>query len=440
MIKSEIRDRSLGAETPYFQCGEEAPILFLATICQNMGMQSLGTRSTRNAVYQTARFKLALNDVQAERLRETTCQYAVAFNKVCRIGWQLRRTNGVELHHATYRDLRKELALPAQLVVSARMKAVEALTSAKALRKSGRTVSRPCSRHPGIRFDARSFRVDWEKRLVLLSIVDGRMKVPFHVDRHSAQFVGLPARTAEVIRGRKGWVLHVVVEREVEEHKPTAKVVGVDRGIHRPAVTSDGKFLGDPRWKSLEEHYRALRSRLQAKGTRSAKRHLTRLNDRLARFRRDCDHVLSKRLVQSVEPGDTLVFEDLTNIRSRARSRGKASRRRLHAWSCARLGALVEYKAALRGVRVAYIDPRDTSRRCPACGLIEKGNREDQAHFSCLRCRFSRNSDLVAAWNVRDRHRGLWSPVSTVPGRVNGPNAGVHVVRSCKPRTSVRGS
>jgi transposase len=42
--------------------------------------------------------------------------------------------------------------------------------------------------------------------------------------------------------------------------------------------------------------------------------------------------------------------------------------------------------------------------------------------FRCVRCGFERNADLVGSWNIRDRYRGLWSPVSRVPGRVNGPN------------------
>ena len=324
-------------------------------------------------VTQTARIKLAIEPDQALRLENTGREYARAFNEVVQRGWKDKLTNGVELHKRTYRKLREELDLPSQLVISARMKAVEALKSAKALAQAGREVSCPSSDSPGIRFDARSFRLDWNEGVAHLTVIGGRMSIAFRLDRHSIGFKGLTTRTAEVIfRKRKGWFLHVVVEREVVEHEDTGEVVGVDRGIRRPAVTSDGEFLGEPRWRAVEERLIALRTRLQAKGTKSARRHIDRLEDRLARFRRDCDHVLSKRLARSCKPGDTLVFEDLTNIRDRARTRGRANRRRLHSWSFARIGGLVSYKAALRGVRLAHVDPRDTSRRCPECGLIDK--------------------------------------------------------------------
>jgi len=61
-----------------------------------------------------------------------------------------------------------------------------------------------------------------------------------------------------------------------------------------------------------------LRRRLQSKGTKSAKRRLKKNSGRQKRFRKDCDHVLSKRLVQSVS---SAVFEDLTNIRGRSKLR-----------------------------------------------------------------------------------------------------------------------
>lgn len=390
-------------------------------------------------VTQTVRLKLAVDGEQGSALAETIRQYAMAFNAVADTGWKTKTVNGVELHRKTYRSLRDALDLPSQLVISARMKAVEALKSVRERAKQGRKVGCPQTAKPAIRFDARSFRLDWSG-IVHLTVIGGRIEVPFLFDRHSDTFKGLKTCSADLVRRAKGWFLHVVVEKEVTEYKDTRKAVGVDRGVKRPVVTSDGKFLGNPRWRAIEERLLALRRRLQGKGTRSAQRHLKSLNDRLARFRRDCDHVLSKRLVRSVSPGDTLVFEDLTGIRDNAKARGRTNRRRLHSWSFARLGAFVSYKAALRGVRIAHVDPRDTSRRCPKCDWIDKKNRRTQSTFRCVGCGYERIADLVGSWNIRDLHKGLWSPVSRVPGRVNGPNMEELVQFFSKPRTLVRGS
>mgnify|MGYP001340850258 CR=1 FL=1 len=60
----------------------------------------------------------------------------------------------------------------------------------------------------------------------------------------------------------------------------------------------------------------------------------------------------------------------------------------------------MEYKARLAGVRVAFVDPRNTSRTCSACGYCDKGNRKSQAEFRCLHCGFSCNADFNAALNL----------------------------------------
>ena len=48
----------------------------------------------------------------------------------------------------------------------------------------------------------------------------------------------------------------------------------------------------------------------------------------------------------------------------------------LHSWAFALLQAYIAYKARLSGIAVhPGVDPRNTSRTCPACGHIHKANR-----------------------------------------------------------------
>ena len=58
---------------------------------------------------------------------------------------------------------------------------------------------------------------------------------------------------------------------------------------------------------------------------------------------------------------------------------------------------------------------KNTSRRCPVCGLIDPKNRPSQAVFHCVRCGFEDNADHAAAINIRDRGidmllSGLYKP------------------------------
>jgi putative transposase len=328
-----------------------------------------------------------------------------------------------QFHRTTYSPLRAALDLPSQLVISARMKAVEALPSAPALGKKGHAVSRPQTKNPSIPLDARSCKVDGTTLQARLTMIGGRVGVPVRLGRHAEQFRGLQPASAELVRRPKGCFLHVSVSREVADPVVTGTTVGVDRGIRRPAVTSLGNYLGNSVWRAIEERALSLRSRLQAQGTRSAKRHLRRLQGRLARFRLDCSHQLSTRLVRSCEPGETIVLEDLAHLKNRVKGRGPSARRRLHSWSFVRLGDLVGYKAALRDITVVTVDPRETSRRCPECGHREAANRKRQKRFRGVRGGFGRNADRGGSWNLRDRQRGLWAPEPRVPGPVTGPKA-----------------
>lgn len=130
-----------------------------------------------------------------------------------------------------------------------------------------------------------------------------------------------------------------------------------------------------------------------------------RLSGRLTRFRRDCDHVLSKRIVQSATPGTTLVIENLTEIRSHTKIQKKTeTSRRLHSWSLRQFRSFLEYKAQAAVLRVVAIDPRHTSQTCSKCGFQHRSNRKSQSLFLCKNCAYQLNADLNAAYNICDKH------------------------------------
>lgn len=351
---------------------------------------------------RTIRIQLQPDIETAKVLSQTIEQYTWSFNAVCKHGWENDLANGVELHKATYYDHRAITGLPSQLVCAARVKATEALKSAKSLKKKGKTVSCPTSKRCPIRYDGRSYTVWFDRSEVSILSVNGRVKLPFEIAEYYRQYLNWKNTSAELLQDRKGrWWLHVVMEVKSPELRATDEVVGVDLGIASPAVDSRGSKYGSGYWKEIEDRTFELRRRLQSKGTKSAKRHLKKLSGRQRRFRKDCDHVLSKRLVRSVQSGATLVFEDLTNIRGRAKMR-KAQRRRLHGWSFAQFQAFVTYKAEVRGINVGFVDPRYTSQKCSQCGHIERGNRPSQAEFRCKKCGYECHADHNAAVNIRE--------------------------------------
>lgn len=366
------------------------------------------------------------------QLTETMQQFTHVFNQVCTYGWQSHEKNGVKLHHATYYQLRAQFPhLNANVLIQARVKATEALKSAftwqtrkeaaypkkvtKALKQGKpappfKPVKCPHSLLCPIRYNERTYGLSWTQRVVTLSTIHGRVILPFTVPAYCNQYIGHPMTSADLLLRRGKWWLHVVVSVPEPSVPKDDTVIGIDLGLNRPAVTSQRHFLGSPHWKEVDRRYFRLRRKLQSKGTTSAKRHLKKLGKRQARFHRDADHVLSKRIVQHAPAGSTLVLENLSNIRDTSKmGRGKQNRnvenkRKLHAWTFAQLYDFIAYKGQTRSIQVVKIDPRHTSQTCSRCGHQARNNRRSQALFLCRQCGYCLHADLNASYNIRDKY------------------------------------
>jgi putative transposase len=355
---------------------------------------------------RTVRVKLHPTPEQTDALAETTRLFTQTFNAVCAHGWRHNDKNGVHLHHATYYPCKAAApSLVSDLHIQARVKATEAITSALTLKRQGRKVSAPQAHACPPRYNRHTFKVDWPAQQVRLSTTHGRVTIPFSVPEYALASTGFPVTTADLIASEGGWWLHIVVEVPPPTITPNSDVMGIDLGLAQPAVTSTNRFLGEKRWRAVEGRYFKLRRALQKTGTKSAKRHLRRMRHRQARFRRDCDHVLSKQIVRVTTPGSTIVLENLTHIRRRAKTKRRTEhKRRLHSWSFAQLRSFITYKADARGCTVAGVDPRHTSQRCSRCGHIARSNRRTRAWFRCRRCGFDLHADLNGARNVAAKY------------------------------------
>ncbi|HYU76940.1 MAG TPA: transposase, partial [Ktedonobacteraceae bacterium] len=132
---------------------------------------------------------------------------------------------------------------------------------------------------------------------------------------------------------------------------------------------------------------------------------LKKLSGKSMRFHRDCDHVLSKRIVQHTTSGSTIVLENLTHIRSTSKITKKSeTKRRLHSWSFAQFHGFLAYKAQERGMQVIKVDPRHTSQTCSHCHFQHRSNRRSQSLFKCRECGYTLNADLNASYNIREKY------------------------------------
>jgi len=124
---------------------------------------------------------------------------------------------------------------------------------------------------------------------------------------------------------------------------------------------------------------------------------LRKLSGDWSRFMAWTNHNISKRIVDSVSDGSTIVMEDLSNIRKTARWN-----KWVHKWAFRQLQNFVEYKAIRKGCRVVYVNPAYTSKECSVC------HNELTRHSGfvvCSHCGFSLSVDLNASYNIAQRYK-----------------------------------
>jgi len=347
---------------------------------------------------RTVKLKL---DISVEIIKPTVEEYTKAFNFVCQTAWNDSDSNGVSLHRKTYSITREHL--PSQLAISARMKATESIKMVKTRIKKKQKATCPKSKQSSIRYDARSYNVWFDRNELSLLTVAGRIKVPVFVPKYFDQYLTWKRCSADLFI-RKGKVfLNVVFSKDISDPEATGKVVGIDRGIKKIAVTSENQFFSGGRIKKVSKRYERIRSSLQSCGSKSAKRHLKKISNKENCFRADCNHVITKRIVESLDSGTVIALEKLSGIRQNVRLR-KKQRKDLHKWNFSQFEQFLTYKANARGISVEYVDARYTSQKCSRCGHVSRSNRQSQAVFKCKHCGFSLNADLNASRNIRQNY------------------------------------
>lgn len=343
---------------------------------------------------KTLKFKLL---AEAAELLPTVIAYTNAFNYICRIGFDNKKSHSIDLHNLTYKDVRSVFKLPSQLTCSVRNKSSETLNSLK--KKKNIYKICPKSKQQSIRYDKNSYSLFLDKEQVSLLTCSGRKRFTIVISNyHKEFFKSWKYTSAELCIKKNKVYLNIVFEKDIEDVPTNGTFVGMDRGISNIAVTSDNKFYTGKHVKNISKRYQKLRNRLQRKGTKSAKRHLKKIGNQEKRFKADVNHQISKRIIDSLNPGDTLVLEDLKGIR--AKRLRKTVRILIHNWSFFQLEQFLLYKGNARGIHILKVEAKYTSQTCSKCGYCSKSNRKTQSSFICRECGFRLNADLNASRNI----------------------------------------
>ena len=333
---------------------------------------------------------------QAEALKTVMQAYNAACNFVSDLAWERRCFNQIALHHLTYRDIRERFGLPSQLAVRAIAKVADAYKVSKATKAQFRPLG-------SITYDSRVLRLLGVSN-VSCSTLQGRITVKLNIggyqrNRLAGASLGETKLTYTPEKHRFSFVF--TVKTDTSPQTSPDDFLGVDMGVRNIAADSDRNLYSGGLVRGLQKRHLKLRRRLQAIGTKAAKRLLRKRRRKEARFQRHENHCISKQIVARAKgTGRGVGIEDLTHIRSRITAR-RRQRAVLSGWAFHQLRFFLTYKCADAGIPLVAVDPRNSSRTCPACGCIDKRNRRSQAEFVCVGCGHSGHADLFAAEMIR---------------------------------------
>ncbi|MBK1781876.1 transposase [Advenella sp. WQ 585] len=236
--------------------------------------------------------------------------------------------------------------------------------------------------------------------------------------RNSREVLG-EVRNATVSQSGGKWFVSIQTEREIEPPLPTAtSAIGIDVGIARFATMSDENYIAP--LNSFKQHQQRL-ARYQRRMSRKvkfsnnwkkAKANVQKIHTSIAHARKDFLH----KATMTISQNHALVCIEDLQVRNMSRSsRGSNEQHGKRVKQKSGLNRAIldqgwgefrrqlDYKVSWNGGILLAVPPHDTSRTCPCCGHVSKGNRQTQAKFLCVDCGYENHADVVGAINVLER-------------------------------------
>lgn len=212
--------------------------------------------------------------------------------------------------------------------------------------------------------------------------------------------------TVQVTRRPGGrWFASIALDNVPAQPLPaTGEAVGVDVGISTFAALSTGELIDGPRAErtaAVKVRRAARRVARRKRGShrrRKAVELLAKAREHERRVRRDHAHKTARELVERF---DTIAVENL-NVRGLARS---ALARDVNDQGWSQFVTLLHEKAESAARQVVPVDPRNTSRECPGCGVIVAKTLAQRVH-ECATCGYTADRDVAAARIILARATG----------------------------------
>lgn len=336
----------------------------------------------------TLKIKLLPTDEQANLLLETMKEANTVCDAISEVAWQEKIFNNFKLHHKVYHSYKSAFNLSSQMLI----RQIAKVADAYKLDKKTKRTFKPLG---SIAYDSRIMTYK-PNNVVSLWCIGGRQKIDFVC--HNPDYIPYIKGEADLVYKKGKFYLFQTVDVPEEDVEDVEEFIGVDMGLLELAALSNGQTFSSDKLTAYREKRQKVRSSLQSKCTKNAKRVLKRLSGRERTTSTIINHTISKRIVSIAKmEGKGIAIEELKGIRFSANKKGKKFRTRIGKWNFNQLRQFLAYKCLRAGVKLIAVPPYYTSKQCHQC--LHIGNRQGKV-FTCNNCNSVFDSDINAAKNI----------------------------------------
>ena len=298
------------------------------------------------------------------------------------------------IHQLNYDKLRKQFpTIPSQLIIKCEQEALQNYRTTKTNKNKSKLVNK---HNLSLRLDKRLYS-KFTQSSIRINIgtskrVDFGLKLyPKAIDMFSKY---KPCDPLLFVRDNR---IFLSTTFEVTEVLPKDdSILGVDLGMRRLFTTSEGNALKSTEYLKQKRNIRYLKRILQAKNTKSAKRHKAKLKRKEHNFSKNyCQHMANTILKTDKS---IIVMEDLTKIKTK-----KNKYQNINAKSQIpfyTLRTILTYKAPQKAKLVVTVNPSYTSQ--DDCRCLERGERKGCRYYAIDGKIF--DADYNASINIANKY------------------------------------
>ena len=341
-------------------------------------------------------------------------------NKVSELQFSDLKTlsNIKSLHNEFYHKTRTEYPdVPSQVVIKCEQ---ECLTTYKTIRSNKHKISKPFVKHNlSLRLDKRIYSRTEDKYII--NIITTKKRKLFKIESYPKlnELMNKYDYSDPLVFVRNGQLFISLTFDVTPKIKLKQNLcLGVDLGIRRVATCSDGRLIIDRKFNKDKRKLRYLKRCLQSKGTKSARKHLSKLRRKERNKNKNQTHLVVNEILKT--NANIISLENLKGIK--AKKHKNQNKNGVSQVPFFELRRILTYKAENMGKHVCLVSPAYTSQIDSVTG-IKEGTRKGIRFYA--KSGIVYDADVNAAINIARRSKHPISQGSLLDGQgvVNHPIA-----------------